>query len=87
MEVCQQKIPEFGSFLLAKVCTVVYIYSMTIRKTNVFIKWLKNLKDSNARFRIYRRIERLADGNPGDVKPIGEGCSEMRINYGPGYRV
>jgi putative addiction module killer protein len=60
---------------------------MTIRRTDVFIKWLKNLKDSNARFRIYRRIERLAGGNPGDVKPSGEGVSEMRIDYGPGYRV
>jgi putative addiction module killer protein len=39
------------------------------------------------RFRIYKRIDRLAEGNPGDVKPIGEGCSEMRIDYGPGYRV
>jgi putative addiction module killer protein len=60
---------------------------MVIRRTNVFIKWLKNLKDSNARFRIYQRIDRLSNGNPGDVKPIGEGCSEMRIDYGPGYRV
>jgi putative addiction module killer protein len=60
---------------------------VTIRRTDVFIKWLKNLNDSNARFRIYQRIERLARGNPGDVKPVGEGVSEMRIDYGPGYRV
>jgi putative addiction module killer protein len=60
---------------------------MTIRRTDVFIKWLKILNDSNARFRIYQRIERLANGNPGDVKPAGEGVSEMRIDYGPGYRV
>jgi putative addiction module killer protein len=60
---------------------------MIIRRTDIFIKWLKRLTDSNARFRIYRRIDRLANENPGDVKPIGEGCSEMRINYGPGYRV
>jgi putative addiction module killer protein len=53
----------------------------------MFIKWLKNLNDSNARFRIYQRIERLASGNPGDVKPVGEGISEMRIDYGPGYRL
>jgi putative addiction module killer protein len=66
---------------------MVYIYIMVIRRTDIFIKWLKNLRDSNARFRIYQRIDRLADGNPGDVKPIGEGCSEMRIDYGPGYRV
>jgi putative addiction module killer protein len=60
---------------------------MTIHRTDVFIKLLKNLNDSNARFRVYQRIERLANGNSGDVKPIGEGCSEMRIDYGPGYRV
>jgi putative addiction module killer protein len=60
---------------------------MIIRRTDVFIKWLKNLNDSSARFRIYQRIERLANGNPGDVKPAGEGISEMRIDYGPGYRV
>jgi putative addiction module killer protein len=66
---------------------VVYIYTVDIRRTDVFIKWLKNLKDSNARFRIYQHIDRLAGGNPGDAKPIGEGCSEMRIDYGPGYRV
>jgi putative addiction module killer protein len=66
---------------------MVYIYTMGICRTDVFIKWLKNLKDSNARFRIYQRIDRLANGNPGDIGPIGEGCSEMRIDYGPGYRV
>jgi putative addiction module killer protein len=66
---------------------MVYIYIMVIRRTDIFIKWLKNLKDSNARFRIYQRIDRLAGGDPGDVKPIGEGCSEMCIDYGPGYRV
>jgi putative addiction module killer protein len=60
---------------------------MPIRRTDVFIKWLKNLNDNNAKFRIYQRISRLANGNPGDVKPIGEGCSEMRIDYGPGYRI
>jgi putative addiction module killer protein len=60
---------------------------MTIRKTSIFIKWLKNVQDSRARARIYKRIGRLAQGNPGDVRPIGEGCSEMRIDYGPGYRV
>jgi putative addiction module killer protein len=60
---------------------------MIIRKTDMFINWLKNLNDSNGRFRIYQRIDRLAGGNPGDVKPIGEGCSEMRVDYGPGYRI
>jgi putative addiction module killer protein len=58
-----------------------------IRKTDVFAKWLDELKDFQGRIRILVRIERLAAGNPGDVKPIGEGVSELRINYGPGYRV
>ena len=58
-----------------------------IRKTNVFAQWLDGLKDFQARARVQARIERLAAGNPGDVEPIGEGVSELRINYGPGYRV
>jgi putative addiction module killer protein len=58
-----------------------------IHKTAVFAKWLDGLHDIRARSRILVRIERLAAGNPGDVKPIGEGVSESRIDYGPGYRV
>ena len=58
-----------------------------ICRSNVFDSWLKKLHDSRARDRIHRRIERLAEGNAGDVKPVGEGISEMRIDYGPGYRV
>lgn len=58
-----------------------------IRKTEVFAKWVDNLKDLRARARVLARIERLAMGNPGDVKPVGEGVSELRISYGPGYRV
>jgi putative addiction module killer protein len=58
-----------------------------IRKTDVFVAWLDSLRDIQARVRVLVRIERLAGGNPGDVKPIGEGLSEMRIDYGPGYRV
>ena len=60
---------------------------MFIRRTETFIKWISNLNDSTARFRIYQRIDRLAKGNPGDVKPVGEGVSELRIDYGPGYRI
>ena len=58
-----------------------------IRKTEIFTKWIDGLRDLRARARILVRIERLAEGNPGDVRPVGEGVSEMRIDYGPGYRV
>ena len=58
-----------------------------IRKTESFANWLDNLRDVQAKARVLVRIERLASGNAGDVKPVGEGVSEMRINYGPGYRV
>lgn len=58
-----------------------------IRKTETFVKWLDSLRDTRARARVLVRIERLAAGNPGDVKPVGEGVAELRIDYGPGYRV
>ena len=58
-----------------------------IHKTEVYAKWLDGLPDIQARARILARVERLAAGNPGDVKPVGEGVSELRIDYGPGYRV
>lgn len=58
-----------------------------IRKTEAFVKWLDGLHDIKARSRVLARIERLVAGNPGDVKLVGEGVSELRIDYGPGYRV
>jgi putative addiction module killer protein len=58
-----------------------------IRKTGVFVQWLDALRDIQARARVQARIERLVAGNPGDVEAVGEGVSELRINYGPGYRV
>jgi len=58
-----------------------------IRKTENFAKWLEGLRDVRVRARILVRIERLSAGNPGDVKTVGEGVSELRIDYGPGYRV
>lgn len=58
-----------------------------IRKTVVFVRWIDGLRDLQGRARIQARIERLAAGNPGDVKPVGEGVSELRIDHGPGYRV
>ncbi len=56
-------------------------------QTDAFKNWLEGLKDRRAAVRVMVRIDRLAAGNPGDVKPVGEGVSELRITYGPGYRV
>lgn len=58
-----------------------------IEVTDEFDKWLKGLRDLQAKERIFERIARLRDGNPGDVKSVGKGVSEMRISYGPGYRL
>jgi putative addiction module killer protein len=58
-----------------------------IRKTGVFAKWLDRLKDIRARALVLARIERMALGNPGDIKVVGQGVSEMRIHHGPGYRI
>ncbi|CCD86029.1 conserved protein of unknown function [Bradyrhizobium sp. ORS 285] len=58
-----------------------------IRQTAEFKAWLLGLRDLKAKARIAARIERAANGNLGDSKPVGEGVSEMRIDYGPGYRI
>jgi putative addiction module killer protein len=58
-----------------------------VRKSDAFARWLDNLPDIQVRARVQARIERLVAGNPGDVEPVGEGVSELRIDYGPGYRV
>ena len=58
-----------------------------IRRTNEFTAWVRGLSDEKARAKVFVRIDRLRGGNPGDVKPVGEGVSEMRIDHGPGYRV
>src|SRR5262245_45653375 len=60
---------------------------MEIRRTELFAGWLDGLRDLRARARVQARIERLASGSFGDVQPVGEGVSELRIHYGPGYRV
>jgi putative addiction module killer protein len=60
---------------------------LAIRKTETYARWLDGLRDIRARACVLVRVERLAAGNPGDVRPVGEGVSEMRIDYGPGYRV
>jgi putative addiction module killer protein len=56
-------------------------------RSATFDRWLRKLNDSRAVARVLVRIDRLAAGNPGDVKPVGQGVSEIRIDYGPGYRV
>ena len=58
-----------------------------VRRTAVFTKWFDGLPDQNARMRIVTRIRRMEVGNPGDVKLVGEGVSEVRVDYGPGYRL
>jgi putative addiction module killer protein len=60
---------------------------LEVQKTDEFDEWLSKLADQKAQAKIASRIERLGLGNPGDVKPVGEGVSEMRVPYGPGYRV
>ena len=58
-----------------------------VRQTATFASWLEDLRDANARSRIVVRIRRLELGNPGDVKSVGDGINELRISYGPGYRI
>jgi putative addiction module killer protein len=58
-----------------------------VRQTDLFANWLRRLRDEQARARIQIRIRRVSLGNFGDAKPVGEGVSELRIDYGPGYRV
>ena len=60
---------------------------MDIKQTDEFSKWLGGLRDIRARQKVIIRLLRLGDGNPGDVAPVGEGISELRIPHGPGYRV
>ena len=60
---------------------------MVVRQTTRFATWLAGLRDERARARILKRLDRAREGNLGDVAPVGAGVSEMRIFYGPGYRV
>lgn len=60
---------------------------MEILQTTFFQRWEQNLRDRRAKTLIATRLFRLANGLAGDVKPVGEGISEMRISYGPGYRI
>lgn len=58
-----------------------------VRQTEVYARWFRRLRDRRARARIDARIQRLSMGNAGDARPVGKGISELRIDYGPGYRV
>lgn len=60
---------------------------VTLLETEQFATWIAALRDTTARDRILVRLRRLVRGNPGDVRPLGEGVSELRIHWGPGYRV
>lgn len=60
---------------------------MQIRRTKAFTDWINGLKDNVARTRIALRVDRLEEGNPGDSRSVGSGIVEMKINFGPGYRV
>jgi putative addiction module killer protein len=60
---------------------------LKIRKTAEFGQWMDGLRDERAKAKIASRIDRLVSGNPGDVESVGDGVSELRIHYGPGYRV
>ncbi|MGH9588777.1 MAG: type II toxin-antitoxin system RelE/ParE family toxin [Terracidiphilus sp.] len=61
--------------------------ALELRQTETFRKWRVKLKDERARALIASRLDRLAFGNAGDAKPVGKGISELRIDYGPGYRI
>jgi putative addiction module killer protein len=60
---------------------------LTIRETDAFSTWMEQLRDARGKAKIAARIDRLAQGNAGDVAAVGGGVSEMRIHFGPGYRV
>lgn len=60
---------------------------LEIRETQIYAHWFSGLRDRRAKARINTRIRRLSLGNPGDVKPVGAGVSELRLDYGPGYRI
>jgi putative addiction module killer protein len=60
---------------------------LEIRQTSTYADWFSQLRDRAAKARIDIRIRRLSLGNPGDVKPVGEGVSELRVDFGPGYRI
>jgi putative addiction module killer protein len=76
------------AYVIDRAASVYYItLVIEVRQTPVFAQWLDGLRDRAAVARINVRLRRLSLGNPGDVRPVGAGVSELRIDYGPGYRV
>ena len=67
--------------------TVYTLAAFELVKSAIFDTWFRSLRDVRAKARTAARLDRVADGNFGDVKPVGHGISELRIDYGPGYRV
>ena len=76
-----------GCTIAEKIVVNYNSQQVEVRQTDYFVNWLRKLRDPQARARIQIRIRRLSLGNFGDIKPVGEGVSELRIDYGPGYRV
>ncbi len=58
-----------------------------VQRTAIFDEWMRGLDDARAKAKIAARIDRMTSGNSGDAKPVGQGVSELRVHYGPGYRV
>ena len=85
----QTSLPQ--NILSSRACEIVscglHFAVIQVLQTEAFSKWLRGLRDRRAVARIVERLRRLALGNPGDVKPVGDGLSELRVDYGPGYRV
>lgn len=81
---CQLRVKTIVDTVL---CVNYSLHMMRVIESETFKRWLRGLRDVRARARITLRVRRLGAGNPGDVKPVGEGLSELRIDYGPGYRV
>ena len=71
----------------ASVSLKIHSTMLEIRETPAYAAWFSALRDRTAKARIDIRIRRLSLGNSGDIRPIGEGLSELRIHYGPGYRI
>jgi putative addiction module killer protein len=80
-----QDIPDLG-VLIVRILKDTLV-AIAILQTEEYEKWFETLRDIQARARIDIRIRRLSLGNPGDVRPVGSGVSELRVDYGPGYRI